>query len=257
VLVAINITQRKRAEEEVKSNLEELKKSKMLLQQSNSLLEAIMASPNNIVVFALDRHYRYLAFNQNHRKIMKAIWGVDIEIGANMLDYISDPADRNKAKRNFDRALQGEDLVVVEAYGNQDLKRRYYEDHYSPIRAVDGSFVGLTVFLFDITDRKLIEEKLQQTNENLKNAIEQSNESAKLASKANAAKSEFLANMSHDIRTPLNGIVGMIELLQDMDLNARQREYVEIARKSSEMLLSLINDILDFSYVFRCTRIGR
>ncbi|MCX6678300.1 MAG: PAS domain S-box protein [Methanothrix sp.] len=160
-----DITERKRAEEEIKSNLEELKRSKMLIQQSNSLLEAIMASPNNIVVFALDKDYRYLAFNQNHEKTMKAIWGVDIEIGANMLDYITDPADRNKAKRNFDRALAGEHLVIVEAYGDNDLQRRYYEDHYSPIRGEDTSFIGLTVFLFDITDRKHAEEALREAKQ--------------------------------------------------------------------------------------------
>ena len=251
VHVAMNITERKRAEEKITSNLEELKRSKTLIQQSNSLLEAIMASPNNIVVFALDKNYRYLAFNQNHKNTMKAIWGVDIEIGANMLDYITDPADRNKAKRNFDQALAGEHLVIVEAYGDNDLQR-YYENHYSPIRGKDASFIGLTVFLFDITDRKRMEEVLQQTNEDLKIAIEQSNELVKQASKANAAKSEFLANMSHEIRTPLNGIIGMIGLLQDMNLNEEQHEYAQIARISGEMLLSLINDILDFSKIEAC-----
>ncbi|TFH49805.1 MAG: PAS domain-containing sensor histidine kinase [Methanothrix sp.] len=208
-----------------------------------------MASPNNIVVFALDKDYRYLAFNQNHKNTMLAIWGVDIEIGANMLDYITDPADRNRAKCNFDRALAGEHLVIVEAYGDNDLQRRYYEDHYSPIRGEDTSFIGLTVFLFDITDRRRMEEELQQTNQDLEIAIEQSNELAKQARLANAAKSEFLANMSHEIRTPLNGVIGMIGLLLDMNLNAEQREYAKIASISGEILLSLINDILDFSKI--------
>lgn len=244
-----DITKRKLAEEEIKSNLEELKRAKTLIQQSNSLLEAIMASPNNIVIFALDNDYRYLAFNQNHKKTMKAIWGADIEIGASMLDYIADLADRDAAKRSFDRALTGENLVIVEAYGNNNLQRRYYENHYSPIRGEDGSIIGLTVFLFDITERKHMEEERQQINEDLKIAIEQSNELVKQARKANAAKSEFLANMSHEIRTPLNAVIGMIGLLQDMDLNAEQREYAEIAQKSSEILLSLINDILDFSKI--------
>jgi signal transduction histidine kinase/ActR/RegA family two-component response regulator len=208
-----------------------------------------MASPFNIVVFALDREYRYLAFNQNHKDTMRAIWGVDIEIGANMLDYITDPADRNKAKRNFDRALTGEHLVIVEAYGDNNLLRRYYEDHYSPVKGEDGSFIGLTVFLFDITERRRMEEELCQTNQDLEIAIKKSNELAKQAMQANAAKSEFLANMSHEIRTPLNGIISMTGLLLDMELNAEQHEYAQIANISGKMLLSLINDILDFSKI--------
>ncbi len=244
-----DVTQRKSAEEEIRSNLEELERSKTLIQQSNSLLSAIMASPNNIVVFALDREYRYMAFNQNHKNTMLAIWGVDIKIGANMLDYVTDAADRSKAKRNFDQALVGEHLVIIEAYGDNDLQRRYYEDHYSPIRGEDGSIIGLTVFLFDITERRRMEEELQQTNHDLEIAIKQSNELAKQARQANTAKSEFLANMSHEIRTPLNGVIGMTALLLDMDLDAEQHEYAQIAHISGEMLLSLINDILDFSKI--------
>jgi signal transduction histidine kinase/transcriptional regulator with PAS, ATPase and Fis domain/ActR/RegA family two-component response regulator len=249
VHVAMNITERKRIEEEIKQNLEELRRSKTQIQQSNSLLSAIMDSPNNIVVFALNKDYRYLAFNQNHKNTMLAIWGADIEIGANMLDYITDPADRDKAKHSFDRALAGEHLVIVEAYGDNDHQRRYYEDHYSPIRGEDNSFIGLTVFLFDITERRRMEEELQQTNHDLKIAIEQSNELTEQARRANEAKSEFLANMSHEIRTPLNGVIGMTGLLLDMDLNAEQHEYAKIAHISGEMLLSLINDILDFSKI--------
>jgi|WetSurMetagenome_2_1015567.scaffolds.fasta_scaffold00286_4 PAS domain S-box-containing protein len=247
--IIVDITDRRNAEEEIKRNLEELCRSKAQIQQSNSLLQAIMASPNNIVVFALDREYRYLAFNQNHRNSMSAIWGVDIEIGANMLDYIADAADRENAKCSFDRALAGEHLALTEMYGEKERTRRYHEDHYSPIRGDDGSIIGLTVFLFDITERKRMEEELQQINRNLEIAIMQSNKLAKQAKQADAAKSEFLANMSHEIRTPLNGIIAMTGLLQDMGLSAEQQEYAQIAHLSGEMLLSLINDILDFSKI--------
>ncbi|MDW3095058.1 MAG: EAL domain-containing protein [Gammaproteobacteria bacterium] len=62
-------------------------------------------------------------------------------------------------------------------------------------------------------------------------------------------KGDFAANVSHELRTPLNGILGMLELLSGMGLTVKQREYVNIARNSSDALLALIDDILDFSRI--------
>lgn len=63
------------------------------------------------------------------------------------------------------------------------------------------------------------------------------------------AKSEFLANISHEIRTPINGVIGMTELLLDTELTAEQREYGEVVRSSTGSLLALISDILDFARI--------
>jgi PAS domain S-box-containing protein len=72
-------------------------------------------------------------------------------------------------------------------------------------------------------------------------------EAAALA--ASRAKSEFLANMSHEIRTPMNGVLGMLELALDTTLTSRQRDYLEVAHRSAESLLSILNDVLDFSKI--------
>ncbi|MFT5497350.1 MAG: signal transduction histidine kinase, partial [Kiritimatiellia bacterium] len=70
-----------------------------------------------------------------------------------------------------------------------------------------------------------------------------------LAEKANQSKSQFLANICHEIRTPVNGMVGMLRLLENTRLTDRQKHYVGTAVNSSDTLLQVINDILDFSKI--------
>jgi signal transduction histidine kinase/DNA-binding response OmpR family regulator len=69
------------------------------------------------------------------------------------------------------------------------------------------------------------------------------------AESATRAKSEFLTNMSHEVRTPLNGIIGMADLLMTTRLDDEQRDFTNTMKGSAEVLLALINDVLDFSKV--------
>ncbi|MBY0556670.1 MAG: response regulator, partial [Burkholderiaceae bacterium] len=60
-------------------------------------------------------------------------------------------------------------------------------------------------------------------------------------------KAQFAATVSHEVRTPLNGVVGMLDMLRETRLTTRQQEFVDVAWNSSRTLIDLINNILDFS----------
>ena len=67
------------------------------------------------------------------------------------------------------------------------------------------------------------------------------------AAKAEVPEQQFLRLMSHEMRTPLNGVIGMLGLLSRTRLDGAQRAYAEAARSSAEHLLGLVNDLLDYA----------
>ncbi|GIU17366.1 hypothetical protein TUM4261_36890 [Shewanella sp. c952] len=98
-----------------------------------------------------------------------------------------------------------------------------------------GDEMLLTAFIRDISRRMEYETQLKLAKEQ--------------AEQGSKAKSRFLATMSHEIRSPLNAVLGSVELLLDSRLNKDQRIYTNTAKEAGTALLSTINDILDFSKI--------
>jgi signal transduction histidine kinase/ActR/RegA family two-component response regulator len=90
---------------------------------------------------------------------------------------------------------------------------------------------------------------LATLDEKVKERTRELTEAQQRAEQASNAKSLFLANMSHEIRTPMTGVMGMLAMLSETELNPSQRESVEIAHRSAEAMLELMNAILDLSKI--------
>jgi len=105
----------------------------------------------------------------------------------------------------------------------------------TPLLNQQGQMTGTVHVARDITERKRAEEELRRAKE--------------AAEAATRAKSQFLANMSHELRTPMTGVLGMLELVLAGNLDAEQKEYIEIAQTSASSLVRILNDILDLTKI--------
>lgn len=109
----------------------------------------------------------------------------------------------------------------------------------------DGITNRIICYITNITEEKLLEEKLQVAEEDkLRSEMEKQK-----AQEADKLKSAFLANMSHEIRTPLNAIVGFSSILAETEEPDEKEGYLDIINQNNELLLHLITDILDFSKI--------
>jgi PAS domain S-box-containing protein len=151
--------------------------------------------------------------------------------------------------------IKGEERIIKLGDGS----KHWTLANASPIKNEKGDIVAGIVAFVDITERKKNEirqqelmEQLEESNLQLERAIEEANEIALKAERANMAKSEFLADMSHELRTPLNSIIGFSEAMLTLkadNLDEKQLRYISNISKSGKHLLNLINDILDISKV--------
>lgn len=133
-------------------------------------LHIALEHSKGIIVFSLDREYRYTSFSRSHFDTMKFIWNREIALGTNMLDFIQE-IDKEKAKNNFDRALRGESFVLVEEYGDENLDRSFWENRYDPIFDAQGHVCGLVVFVLNVSSHIRLCRELEMAQNRLEVAL--------------------------------------------------------------------------------------
>lgn len=143
---------------------------------------------------------------------------------------------RTRLQSVFSELCQKEDLEYFFTAGGNGQKYRYIRLW---LNWLDRETKTIALVSSDVTYEH---DRAEETREALSTAL-------LAAEMANEAKSEFLSRMSHDIRTPLNAIIGYIDLSREESICPKAADYLAKAEASSKFLLSLINDILDMSRI--------
>jgi len=156
------------------------------------------------------------------------------------------------------RAMQGESVDDRELFLRNSVRPGglFISVTARPLRLESGDTTGGVIVFRDITEKKRAQAQVEQLNNELGDQVTQLSHLNELlmaardqAVQASRFKSEFVSNMSHEVRTPMNGIIGMTELLLKTSLTSKQYDSANLIRTSAQSLLTIINDILDFSKI--------
>jgi PAS domain S-box-containing protein len=215
--------------------LRELELEREALRNSEARTRSIIDAALDAVI-CVDAGNIILDWNPQAERIFG--WSRGQAVGRTLDSVVVPPRFRERDRRIPESHMsEGEGYITNGRIERVALLR---DGHEFPVEfsvslagAKDGRV--LSIFVRDIAERKRAEAELARAHDE--------------AVTASRLKSEFLATMSHEVRTPMNGVIGMAELLLATPLNPEQAEYAQTIQGSADALLTILNDILDFSKI--------
>ena len=152
------------------TDITEMRERENEINKLNANLQGVMESTQESI-YAIDKNYEYLAFNANHARMSKLIYGATISIGSSSIDFIKHTQEAKWLLSELRRALRGEHFVS-EQYINQPKYRGYINTTYNPIFDKESKVTGVAVFVRDITEIKKAQQAISHTHATLKGVIE-------------------------------------------------------------------------------------
>jgi PAS domain S-box-containing protein len=229
--VAIDVTERKQAQESLRATTSQLEQSELFIRTITDNLPGMVAywDAGLVCHFANKRYLEWYGRAPTEIATMRIEDLLGDEAYALSRPYLAGVMAGQA--QSFGRDMRRADGSVFHCLVN-------YLPDFDKGTAIRGFFVLIS----DVTALKETEFHLQRLNEELVQARDK-------AEAASSAKSEFLANMSHEIRTPMNAIIGLARLLEEAPLERRERSYVAKIKLATQSLLGVLNDVLDFSKI--------
>ena len=129
----------------------------------------------------------------------------------------------------------GESCKHIQKRVDADGSVKTVELRATPLYDENGEITGAVEVLHNLNEQERLALRLQRARED--------------AATAHAARTQFVATVSHEVRTPLNAVLGMTDLLRLTSLTRKQKSYVQIMESSSNMLLSLLDNMIDFATI--------
>ena len=210
--------------------------------EEHAILSAILESAES-PIFALDRSYRYIAFNHMHAQMMRDLYGADIRVGDSLLERMTIPLDRETTRQNVDRALAGQALVEAAYSGGDGPSQRYFEVAHNPIYNEAGAIIGVSVFAKDLTDRKRAEDEIRRLNRDLEGALAQEKAVRQQLIQAEklSALGRMVGSVAHELNNPLQTIRNCLYLAgQETAADLPVHECLEMAESETQRLMDLV-----------------
>jgi PAS domain S-box-containing protein len=202
------------------------------LVRSNSRYQSILENLN-LGVLEVNNRDEIVQVNSSFCKMTG--YSVEELIGTNPINILADESSKKIMSSVAKKRENGESSVYEIKIKSKSGKEVWILISGGPLYNEDGKVEGTIGLHLNVTERKKMEFNLKEAKD--------------IAEDSSRAKALFLANMSHDIRTPLNAIIGLTELLQKTKLDKKQYQYLQTVSYSANGLLDLVSNILDFSKI--------